>query len=125
MHSDVNTPQTDVERANADLIRQCYQCWESGDRATLDSLLAADFTFTSPNDDHISKAEYWDVCWVHQPEVNPMDIEVLMVNEREGFARYSSEGSDGRRFRNTEYFQFENGQIKAVEVYFGHIITGK
>jgi ketosteroid isomerase-like protein len=108
---------------NAELIRTSCNCWVSGDRATLESILADDFTFTSPNDDHLNKAQYWEVCWANQDQIGDIDIEVILTDERQGFIRYVGQQKDGSRFRNTEYYEFEGGKIKSVDVYFGRSLN--
>ena len=35
------------------------------------------------------------------------------------FANYIGRNHDGHRFQNTEILQVHNGQVSAVEVYFG------
>jgi hypothetical protein len=32
---------------------------------------------------------------------------------------YKVEAKDGKRFRNTEFFSFEGGKIRSIDVYFG------
>jgi ketosteroid isomerase-like protein len=95
----------------------------TGDRQTLDIILADDFTFTSPNDDHLTKLQYWEICWANQNQIENIEIEVILTNNREGFIRYVGQQKDGSNFRNTEYYQFENGKIRSVEVYFGRTLN--
>jgi hypothetical protein len=86
----------------------------------MERLLAADFTFTSPNDDHISKADYFIRCWPNRDKLRNFEIETLIADGNAAFVRYSAERvADGVRFRNTEYVVCADRQVKAVEVYFG------
>lgn len=108
---------------NSDLVRRLYDTFFTGDRATMESLLADDFTFTSPNDDHIDKAEYFVRCWPNRDQLRDFVIETLFVEDNAAFVRYSAERTgDGVRFRNVEYVGWEGGRVKAVEVYFGAVI---
>lgn len=108
----------------SDLVRQCFLAWENRDRQTLDSLLADDFTFSSPNgDDHISKAQYFEKCWPGGERIKGYQILNLMADGNEVFARYECELKDGTRFRNTEFFRIRDYQIVEVDVYFGRTIT--
>lgn len=106
------------------LIRQAYSAWVTNDRRILEALLAEDFTFTSPRDDHLSRAEFWEVCWTHSDQIQSYDLLNVMVDQLEGFARYNCQLANGEHFRNTEYFRF-NKQHKIVEidVYFGRNLT--
>lgn len=103
----------------SDLVRRCFEAWETSDRAMLEALLADDFTFTSPNDDHISRAEYWETCWPGREKIQAIRIEKLVEQGDEAFVRYECQLTDGTRFRNVEYFKFDGARIKGVEVYFG------
>jgi len=86
----------------------------------MESLLADDFTFTSPQDDHIDKAEYFVRCWPNRDKLRSLEIETLIAEGNTAFVRYSAERvADGVRFRNTEYVVCADGQVRAVEVYFG------
>jgi ketosteroid isomerase-like protein len=103
----------------ASLVRRAYAAYESKDRASLETLLSDDFTFNSPQDDHIDKAQYFRRCWPFSKKVRAFHIENLVVKGNEAFVRYLCEPKSGRPFRNTECFRVEGGRIKAVDVYFG------
>ena len=47
----------------ADLVRKCFAAYDSADRDAMESLLAHQFTFTSPFDDHIDRDTYFERCW--------------------------------------------------------------
>ncbi len=101
------------------LVRDCLTAWKTNDRALLEGLLAEDFTFTSPQDDHLSRAEFWRVCWANSQMIHAYDILNLVENEGDVLIRYECELTDGKRFRNMEHFTIRAGKIAAVEVYFG------
>src|SRR5690606_13522259 len=103
----------------AELVRRCFAAWENGDRESLEAILASDFTFSSPNDDHLSLSQYWEICWSNHQMIRAIRVMSLLENEEEAFALYECELEDGKRFRNTEHFRFEGNKIKAVNVYFG------
>jgi hypothetical protein len=72
-----------MRRDNAsDLVRKCFSAWKTQDRDALEGLLAEDFTFTSPNDDHISKEEYWKKCWPGSTKIHAIRIEKLFGAKR-------------------------------------------
>src|SRR5947209_20029912 len=104
----------------SDLVRRLYDTFFTGDRATMESLLTDDFTFSSPIADHISKAEYFIRCWPHRDKLRNFVIEILFIEGDAAFVRYSAERTqDGVRFRNVEYVVWEGEKVRAVEVYFG------
>jgi hypothetical protein len=45
------------------IIEQCFTAYNAKDRATIEGLLTSTFTFTSPYDDAIDRATYFQRCW--------------------------------------------------------------
>lgn len=106
-------------KAVTDLVRFCFTAYETKDRALIESLLAPDFTFSSPIDDHISRATYFERCWPNSEHLRAFRIEKLFAEGDEAFVTYEAESTDGSRFRNTEFFKAADGKIREVTVYFG------
>jgi len=46
---------------NASLVEAAFRCYLAQDRESALALYADDFSFTSPQDDHIDKAAFWTV----------------------------------------------------------------
>jgi ketosteroid isomerase-like protein len=46
----------------SEVIRKYFAAFLAQDRKTLEEGLSEDFTFTSPRDDHISKAAFFERC---------------------------------------------------------------
>jgi ketosteroid isomerase-like protein len=106
--------------STSDLARGLYENFIAGDRPAMEALLADDFTFTSAQDDHISKADYFIRCWPNRDLLRNLEIETLIAEGSTAFVRYRAERvADGVRFRNTEYVVCADGRVKTVEVYFG------
>lgn len=106
-------------KSPADLVRACYAAYETKDRAALEDLLSPDFTFSSPLDDRINRARYFERCWPNSQHLSSFDIKDLMVEGNHVCARYEARTSDGQTFGNIEYFTVEGGKITQVQVYFG------
>jgi uncharacterized protein (TIGR02246 family) len=102
-----------------DLIRACFRAYEKKDRAAIEALLAPDFTFTSPLDDCIDRARYFERCWPNSAHIGVVHIEKLFTQGNEGFAQYRLEPKGKPAFRNTEFFTTRDGLITHVDVYFG------
>lgn len=105
----------------AGLARRYFAAVQGADRAELEALLADDFTFTSPWDDHIDRAAYFDRCFPHAGSFGfrlPMKI---FAEGDEAFVMYETEGKPGGTFRNTELFRARDGRIRSIEVFFGFI----
>lgn len=48
--------------ARLQVARDSYRAYEPGDRALLERCLSEDFTFSSPVDDRIDRATYFERC---------------------------------------------------------------
>src|SRR5690625_1223017 len=109
-----------MEQINiSDLVRSYFNAYETNERAVVEELLCDDFTFTSPVDDHINKDNYFAHCWPSCEDIHHYHIQNLFIEGNEAFIRYTCKLKSGKSFRNMEHFQFVDGEIKAIVVYFG------
>ena len=103
-----------------DLIRKFFAAYEARDRDYVSGHMADDFTFTSPYDDAIDKAAYFERCWPVSARVIKQNVlERIVEQGNEAFVTYRCETHDGDTFRNTEFFVFEGERVKSIDVYFG------
>jgi len=109
----------------ADLIRRCFTAYQLKDRSMIEPLLSDDLTFSSPRDDHIDRATYFERCWPNTAKFRKFHIEKLFVEGDEAFVRYVWEPFDGNPFRATEFFRAKDGKIVEIDVYFGRTLVGK
>jgi ketosteroid isomerase-like protein len=117
-------PGTGLGAKNAATIRKYYAAWEKKDWGALNTLVASDFTFSSPFDDHISKSSYKKGCWDTQAKlIERFDLQQVIASGNDGFVLYVCHTKAGKTFRNVEYFRFAEGKVLAVECYFG-AVTG-
>jgi hypothetical protein len=89
------------------------------DRETIEGLFSSMFTFTSPYDDAIDRATYFERCWPNSDRLRQHIIESIFVEGNEAFVTYRAITFEGKECRNTEFFTFEGKQISSVNVYFG------
>ena len=108
----------------SDLVRKYYAAYESKDRKVVEALLSDDFRFTSPYDDHIDRATYFNKCWPGSEDIRAFHIETLFDNGSEAMVHYELEQKAGDPFRNTERFRFDGNKIKEIEVFFGSLPKG-
>ena len=108
-----------ASQSRADIIRAIFAAYRANDRAAVERALADDFRFTSPYDDNIDKAAYFERCWKDTGWIARHDIERVFVRGDEAFVTYLCLARDGRSFRNTEFFTFADGKVRRIEVYFG------
>lgn len=103
------------------IIRTYYSGYEKKDWNVSDGVLAASFTFTSPNnDDHISKSVFKERCFLSQLDfIKNFDLEAVFVRGEEAFVKYLCHTTKGTAFRNVDFFRFTDGKIASIETYFG------
>lgn len=106
--------------SNADVVRASFRAYRSQDLQTAERLLADDFVFTSPQDDHISKAEFLERCFPTADRFRSQQILELAEAGDDGvFIMYGYELSSGERYRNTEFITVRDGQLTETQVFFG------
>ncbi len=106
---------------NEAIIRKWYTQWgTTTDWHPFDILLADDFTFTSPVDDHISKGAFKKRCWDTQNTlIAQVDLKRVVGTGNEAFVLYVGGTTNGKTFRNVEYVQVKGDQLQSIECYFG------
>jgi ketosteroid isomerase-like protein len=107
----------------SDRVRQFFAAFLAGDRAALEGYMAEDITFTSPRDDHIDRAAFFERCLPGSQFFRSHTIEQIFVQGEDAFVRYSAVLRDGSQLQNTEFIRLENGKLKTVDVYFGAATT--
>ncbi|MBW9053707.1 nuclear transport factor 2 family protein [Rhizobium mesosinicum] len=110
---------TNRDQHRAQMLRDLYAAYIAHRKEVVGAMLAEDFTFSSPQDNHIDRATYFERCWPKEPALKAFDIEFLTVQGDEAVVRYRAEMTDGKAFRNMESFRFDGNRIASVDVYFG------
>ena len=103
----------------SDIIRALFAAYRANDRASVENSFTGDFRFTSPYDDEIDKATYFERCWRVSDWIERQTLEKIFVEGEEAFVTYEVVTKDGKRFRNTEFFRFDGDKIRTIDVYFG------
>jgi ketosteroid isomerase-like protein len=103
----------------AEIIRALFAAYRSNDRKAVEASFTDDFCFTSPYDDRIDKATYFERCWKSSDWIERQDLERILVEGDAAFVTYQCTARDGKSFRNTECFVFEGDKIRRIDVYFG------
>jgi len=110
-----------TEDTLGDLARRYYRTFQGADRAGMEALLAPEFTFTSPFDDHIDRDAYFVRCWPGAGRFGFRDDMQVFAHGDERVVLYSTDGKMGGTFRNAERFRFVGGRIASIEVFFGFL----
>jgi len=112
--------ETGLSPKNEAAIRKYYAAWHLKEWRPIDMLLADDFTFSSPLDDHISKSAFKTGCWGPQHDfIEHMDLKRIIGNGNEAFVMYVCRVKNGKTFRNVEYLRLRDEKVAAIECYFG------
>ena len=101
------------------ILRALFAAYLANDRKAVEDCFTDDFRFTSPYDDAIDKQTYFERCWRVSDWIERHDLERTVVDGDAAFVTYRCVAKDGKSFRNTEFFRFENDKVKSIDVYFG------
>ena len=96
----------------------CYNAYVTKNRAAIEALIAEDFRFTSPLDNGLDRENYFAICWPNSATTEGFEFVHMVEHGDMVFVTYEGQTKQAR-FRNTEILTVRNGQIVAVEVYFG------
>jgi ketosteroid isomerase-like protein len=107
------------ETGKAAIVRRLFEAYQSQDRAAGESLLTDDFSFTSPYDDAIDKAAYFEHCWPTTHFFREHVLENIAEQDGQVFVQFRAVTTQGKAFRNVEVMTFNGGRICAINVYFG------
>jgi ketosteroid isomerase-like protein len=100
-------------------VREYYAAFEKKDWNLMERMLADGFTFSSPLDDHITVNVFKERCWPNAYKIKRFDVDKLVVNGDEAFVIYDGWTTDGKLFRNSDYFKLKDGKIREYECFFG------
>ena len=111
--------QPDHTQTRAETIRAIFAAYLANDRAAVEQAFSDDFRFTSPYDDGIDKRAYFATRWRSSDWIGRHEIERIMVEGDAAFVTYRCVARDGKSFRNTEVFVFDEDKVSRIDVYFG------
>ena len=105
---------------NADVVRRCFTSYLSQDRDAAESLIADDFVFTSPQDDHIDRAAFFERCFPTAGRVRTQELlHVVPGDSDDVFVLYEYELLTGERHRNVEVLTVRDSKLVETQVFFG------
>ena len=105
---------------NEKIVKDYFGGWARKDWNAVANNLAEGFTFTSAApDDHIPIDKFKEKCWVQADHIDHFEFPRFISNGNETFAIVHVITRDKRIIRNVEFFVFEKGKIKSIEVFFG------
>ena len=106
--------------APTETVRASFDAYRAQDRDAADALLAPDLVFTSPQDDHIDRAAFFERCFPTADRFESQQILQLAAAGDDGvFLLYEYQLTTGERHRNAEYHTVRDGRIVEIQVFFG------
>lgn len=104
---------------NEKIVRAYYAAFETKDWNSMASMLADGFTFSSPLDDHISVAVFKEKCWPNAYKIKRIDVDKIVIHGDDAVVITNGWTTEGKLFRNSDYFRLKNGKITSYECFFG------
>ena len=104
---------------NTKAVKAYYTAFEKKDWNLMQGILADGFTFTSPLDDHINLQVFKERCWPNAYKIKRCELEKIIVDGNSAFVIYNGWTTEGKLFRNSDYFKLKDGKIIAYECFFG------
>ncbi|MET0866395.1 MAG: nuclear transport factor 2 family protein [Nakamurella sp.] len=105
---------------NIEIVERAFAAYLKQDLETAQQLYGADFVFTSPQDDHIDRAAFFERCFPTSSRVRSQQLlHVVAADEHNVFVTYQYELLAGGTFRNTELITVRDGQLVETQVFFG------
>jgi ketosteroid isomerase-like protein len=80
------------------VIRAIFAAYLANDSKAVENYLTDDFRFTSPYDDAIDKATYFERCWRRSDWIERHELERIVVEGNEAFVTYRCSATDGKSF---------------------------
>ena len=97
-----------------------FESYLKQDRETAERLLSDDFVFTSPQDDHIDRAAFFERCFPTADRLVSQELlSVVPAGGDDVYLMYEYGLKTGERHRNVELQTVRDGQIIEVQVFFG------
>jgi ketosteroid isomerase-like protein len=104
---------------NGKAIKAWYTAWQQRDWNLMMQNLADGFTFSSPLDDHIKINAVKEKCWPNAGKIKSVDVQQVIMNGDNVIVIANAYNTDGKFFRNCDYFKMKDGKITAYECFFG------
>ena len=101
------------------IVRASFDAYTAQDRAAAEQIFASDFVFTSPQDDAIDRATWFETCFPTADRFVSNELLEVVATATGVISLYEYELQSGQRYRNAELARVHDGQIVEVQVFFG------
>lgn len=105
---------------SAEIVRALFESYLSQDHDVAESSLSDQFVFTSPQDDHTGKAEFFERCFPTAERLLKQELlQVVPTDGNDVFVLYEYLLRTGERHRNAEVLTVRDGKVVETQVFFG------
>jgi hypothetical protein len=108
-----------MSKSPVEVVRACMQAYVDKDRAAIEDNIAADYRFTSPLDNRLDRATYFERCWPNSRAMKSCKFVHQVEQGERAFVVYEAGTTAGKSFRNCEIHTVRAGKLVETEVYFG------
>ena len=109
-----------MPQPHTDTVRAFFASYLAQDRAAAERLVAEEFVFTSPQDDHIDRAAFFERCFPTADRFRKHElVKVVPADDDDVFVLYEYELEDVQRYRNAEVITVQDGKVTETQVFFG------
>lgn len=106
--------------SNVDTVRALFASYLAQDRQTAEGLVADEFVFTSPQDDHIDRAAFFERCFPTADRLVSQELRSVVPTEGDDvFVMYEYVLTTGERHRNVEVLTVRGHEVVETQVFFG------
>ncbi len=113
-------------RSASNITGAFFETCLAQDRQKAERLLADDFSFTSPQDDHIDKTAFLEPCFPTVDRLNSQEIlEIVRAGEDDVFILSDHEPKNTDRYRNTDSITVRKGRLVQAQVFLRGARTPK
>jgi len=118
--SDNERTTTEHPVAPTAVVERFMASYRKQDLAAAEALAGDELVFTSPQDDHIDRATWFDKCFPTSDRFTSQEVKYLVqASDEDVFLMYEYELAAGGRYRNTELITVRDGQVVEIQVFFG------
>lgn len=118
--ADGSTGQDGAEPEEVAVVRACMESYMAQDRDRAEQLIAADYRFTSPQDDGLDRAGFFARCFPTADRFRAQEIRSLVpAGDGDVYLMYEYELRTGERHRNVEVATVRDGLLVETQVFFG------
>jgi len=107
-----------------DIVTASFEAFRRQDAEAASALLDPGFVFTSPQDDHIDKATWLEICFPTAGRFGSFEFLELVETSHGVIVLYEYEVTGDGLYRNAELIRVSDGLMVETQVFFGGKVAG-